>query len=151
MSEPFGKMVYLASPYTSPDKAVEAERFLAACKACGWLMNNRPDIQMFYSPIAHTHPIAQVCTLPGVWQFWAAADEAILSRSSEIWILCIPGRKKSTGVNAEIKIAAKFGLSIKYVIPHADGKYEVTETEPNDESSGSDVPVPVRLDQAVTI
>jgi len=148
MAEFFGKMVYLASPYTHADKSVEAERFTAACKATGYLMNNRPDVQMIYSPIAHTHPIAQVCTLPGVWQFWAAADEAILSRSSEIWILCIPGRKKSTGVNAEIKIAARFGLGVKYVIPQADGKYIVTETEPNDEP---DLPVHLPDPQAVTI
>jgi uncharacterized protein DUF1937 len=114
-------------------------------------MNNRPDVQMFYSPIAHTHPIAQVCTLPGVWQFWATADEAILSRSSEIWILCIPGRKKSTGVNAEIKIATRCGLGIKYLIPQEDGSYVVTETEPNDEPSINDVPVPVRNDEAAKV
>lgn len=148
MSEVFGKMVYLASPYTSPDKAVEAERFLAACKACGWLMNNRPDAQMVYSPIAHTHPITLVCTLPGIWQFWAAADEAVLSRSSEIWILCIPGRKKSTGVNAEIKIAQRLALNIQYVIPQEDGSYVVTETEPNDEP---DLPIHAPDIKTVTI
>jgi len=151
MAEFFGKMVYLASPYTHAEKAVEQERFIAATKACGWLMNNHPEVQMFYSPIAHTHPIAQVCTLPGVWQFWAAADETILSRSSEIWILCISGRKKSTGVNAEIKIAQKFGLPVKYVIPQNDGSYVVTETEPNDEPSVNDVPVPVRNDETAKV
>jgi len=148
MSEPFGKMVYLASPYTHADKAVEAQRFDAACRCCGWLMNHRPDIQMFYSPIAHTHPIAQVCTLPGVWQFWATADEAILSRCTEIWVLCIAGWKKSTGVTAEIKIASRLGIGVKYVIPHESGNYIVTETEPNESDS---LPVPLRLDQAVTI
>ncbi len=133
MSDFFGKMVYLASPYSHADKAVEAERFTAAVKACGWLMNNCPDIQCFFSPIAHSHAISLVCILPGAWQFWAAADEALLSRCSEIWVLCIPGWRTSTGINAEIKIAVKYGLGVKYVIPQEDGTYQITEIEPNDE------------------
>ncbi len=147
MSEPFGKMVYLASPYTNADKAVEEQRFIAATKACGWLMNNHPEIQMFYSPIAHTHPIAQVCTLPGVWQFWATADECILSRCSEIWVLAIDGWKKSTGVTAEIKIAQRLGLGVRYVLPLEDGCYAVVEKAPDE----SELHIPVRLSQATTI
>jgi len=131
---PFGKMVYLATPYSHPDKEVQRQRYEQALKACGWLMNNTPDVQMFYSPIAHTHPISEVCTLPGDWKFWATADEAILSRSSEIWVLCIAGRKKSTGVNAELAIAHRMGLGVKYVIPQVNGAYVVTEVEPNEES-----------------
>jgi hypothetical protein len=132
MPDTFGKMVYLASPYSHPDKTVEEERFIAACKACGWLMNNVKDVTMFYSPIAHTHPISVHCTLPGHWQFWSAADETMLSRCNAIWVLCIPGFTKSTGVNAERKIAAKFGLEVRFMIPAADGTYLVTEAEPSE-------------------
>jgi Domain of unknown function (DUF1937) len=148
MSEPFGKMVYLASPYSHPDKSVEVERFVAACKACGWLMNNVKDVTMFYSPIAHTHPISLHCVLPGHWQFWATADETVLSRCNAIWVLCIPGWTKSTGVNAEKRIAAKFGLEVRYVIPSipmatTDG-YTITEIEPSEaELYGSVLEKPV--------
>ena len=132
MTEHFGKMVYLASPYSHADKAVEEARFLAAVKACGWLMNNIPDVQMFYSPIAHTHPIAVNCVMPGDWLFWMNCDKAVLSRCSEIWVFCIPGWTTSTGVTAERKIAEEYGLTTKFVIPMADGTYQITEAEPSE-------------------
>jgi len=125
-------MVYLASPYTHTDKSVRASRFLAVIKACGWLMTNASHVQMFYSPIAHTHPIAEICVLPGNWEFWEACDKAMLSRCSEIWVFCLSGWTKSTGVNAERKIATEYGLPCKFVIPQPDGSYVISNTEPED-------------------
>src|ERR1035437_2593827 len=113
---PFGKMIYFASPYSHPDKSVVSERFVSVVKACGWLMVNVPEVQMFYSPIAHTHPIAEYSTLPGGWEYWMTCDKTILSRCSEIWVYCISGWTKSVGVNAERKIAAEYGLGVKFVI-----------------------------------
>ena len=110
---PFGKMVYLASPYTHENREVETERFIAAVKACGWLMVNISDVQMIYSPIAHTHPIADVCTLPGFWSFWEACDKCMLSRCDEIWILTLDGWETSTGVTAERQIAYEKKQKIK--------------------------------------
>lgn len=130
MPEPFGKMVYMASPFTHADKAVEEFRYTEAAKACGWLMNNVPDIQCFYSPIASVHLVAKTCKLPGHWEYWATVDECILSRCTEIWTLCIPGWKTSTGVNAERKIAARVGLGEKFVVPNPDGTYSITDSEP---------------------
>jgi hypothetical protein len=126
----FGKMVYLASPYTHADKAVQADRFLAVVKACGWLMVNSSDAQMIYSPIAHTHPIADNCVLPGHWGFWETCDKAMLSRCSEIWVFCIPGWSKSTGVKAERKIASDYGLATRFIVAQQDGTYAITDTEP---------------------
>lgn len=132
MLEPFGKMVYLASSYTHADKSVQADRFLAVVKACGWLMSNVPEIQMFYSPISHTHPIAEVCKLPGFWEFWETCDKAMISRCSEIWVFCVNGWTKSTGVNAERKIAAEYKLPCRFVVPQPDGSYTVSDMEPED-------------------
>jgi hypothetical protein len=133
MPEPFGKMVYLASPYTNVDKDIEVQRFDLVVAACGWLMTHETGAQMIYSPIAHTHPIARTCTLPGHWEFWAACDKTLLSRCNEIWVFCIPGWTKSTGVKAERKIASDYGLGTKFVVPQADGTYLITETEPEGE------------------
>ncbi len=133
MPEPFGKMVYLASPYTHPDKQVQADRFLTVVKACGWLMVNATQVQMIYSPIVHTHPIADACTLPGHWQFWETCDKALLSRCNEIWVFCIPGWTKSTGVKAERKIASDYGLATRFVVAQPDGTYSITDTEPEGE------------------
>jgi hypothetical protein len=59
-------LVYLASPYTHADKAVMEDRFRAACRYAACLM--RRGINVF-SPIAHSHPIAQF-GLPPDWQFF---------------------------------------------------------------------------------
>lgn len=127
----FGKLIYLASPYTHKDKAMWTVRFHKVVDCCGWMMNNHRD-KYFYSPIAHTHPIAERCTLPIEWEFWANFDECILSRCSEMWILTIPGFSVSTGVKAERKIAERFGLPVRFIIPQADGTYTVSDTEPED-------------------
>ena len=127
----YGRLVYFASPYTHADKAVRDERNKAIALACGWFMNNRRDI-FFFSPITHATPIAQECTLPYEWEFWAAIDECMISRCEELWVLVIPGFKKSTGVNAERKIAERLGLPIRFVVPKQDGSYEITDAEPED-------------------
>jgi hypothetical protein len=127
----FGRLVYFASPLTHPDAAVRAERSVAIARACGWFMNNKRDV-FFFSPITHATPIAAECSLPYEWQFWAAIDECMISRCEEIWVLAIPGFKKSTGVNAERKIAERLGLSCRWVIPQQDGSYLISDTEPED-------------------
>jgi hypothetical protein len=131
MMTPFGKLVYLASPYTHPDRKVEKERFRLVAKATGWLLHNTPNL-FFFCPIAHSEAVGMVCALPGDWHFWAEFDECLISRCAELWILCIPGWSKSTGVNAERAIAVRLGLPIKFVIPQDDGTYLTIETEPVD-------------------
>jgi hypothetical protein len=132
-----GKLVYLASPYTHKNPAMCEARFVEAVLCCGWMMTHQKDTY-FYSPIAHTHPVALRVKLPIEWQFWAAFDECVLSRCSEIWILCSPGWTKSTGVKAERLLAEKFGLPIRFVIVHPENpadseqRYEVTDVEPED-------------------
>lgn len=123
-----GRLVYLASPYSSPDKALQEYRFVAVAIAAGWVMNNYPDLK-FFSPITHTHPIAMHCKLPGHWEFWATYDQCMLSRCDEFWVLAIPGFKESTGVNAERKIAAELGLPIKFLVPNGT-EYELSDVEP---------------------
>jgi len=132
-----GKLVYLASPYTHLNHAVREARFVEACFFNGWVMNHQPGI-FFYSPIVHCHPISMRCELPGEWEFWASFDECLISRCQELWILCIPGWTKSTGVKAERKIAEKFGIPIRFVVLHPEFpiddkyRYEMTNTEPED-------------------
>ncbi len=127
----FGSLVYFASPFTHMDPAVRAARNTAIARACGWFMNNRRDI-FFFSPITHATPIAAECQLPYEWQFWAAIDECMISRCEELWVLCILGFKKSTGVNAERAIAERLGLPVRFVTEQPDHSYLVTDTEPED-------------------
>jgi len=120
-----GKLVYVASPYSSPDKVQQEVRFLSAAVATGYLMNKFTDL-FFYSPICHTHPIATYCKLQGDWAFWKQFDETMLSRCDAIWVLCLPGWEESKGVTAELEIAATMKMDVMYVIPSTNGEYSVT-------------------------
>lgn len=123
-----GKLIYVASPYSSPKKEVQEIRNIEAAVATGWLMNKYLDLS-FYSPICHTHPIATHCKLPGHWEFWKQFDETVLSRCNEIWILTLDGWQESKGVTAEIEIAADIGLPVKYIVPTCGTEdYLVTES-----------------------
>jgi hypothetical protein len=120
------KLVYVASPYSSPDKVTQEIRFLSAVIATGYLMNTYLDT-VFYSPISHTHPIATYCKLPGDWSFWKQFDETMLSRCEEVWVLMLDGWQSSTGVTAELGIARENSLPVKYIKPLAGGGYEILE------------------------
>lgn len=106
-------MIYLASPYTHPDPAIQEERFRAVCAYAATMM--RQGLRVF-SPIAHTHHIA-LCGLPGGWEFWEAYDRDMIARCDEVAVLCLPGWEESTGVRAEIAIAAELGLPVRYLDP----------------------------------
>lgn len=121
-----GKLIYVASPYTHPDNTVQEWRFLSVAIVTGWLMNHYQD-KSFYSPITHTHPIAIHCKLPGHWEFWKQFDEVMISRSDEIWVLCIDGWETSKGIQGELEIAKEFGLPVKFITPLENGEYAVCE------------------------
>jgi hypothetical protein len=119
----------LASPYTDPDKAVEAGRYEAVLAAWRWLLENRTSFH-YYVPIVQSH---QLCVggrgLPGDWTFWAEFDGTMIGKCNEFWVLCIAGFKKSVGITAERKLAAGLGLPIRFLVPDGDG-FNVSEHEP---------------------
>ena len=94
-------MIYLASPYSSPDECVRAQRFCATCRVAGHLMRHGYDI---FSPSAHSHPIATLSGgLPKGWAFWGRVDRQFLRMCDELWVLTLPGWRESEGVRAEIE------------------------------------------------
>lgn len=94
-------MIYLASPYSDPNPAVEQARFEAVCGAAATLMGKGYRI---FSPIAHTHPIAMAGELPRGWDWWKRYDEEMLAAFDELWVLMLPGWDKSKGVKGEVAI-----------------------------------------------
>ena len=124
LPQPLGKLIYVASPYSSPNRAVEETRNINVAVAMGWLMNAYPELS-FFSPICHTHPIATLCKLPGHWEYWKQYDEAMLSRCDEIWVLCLDGWQESKGVTTELELARGFNMVVRLVYPQPDGAYAV--------------------------
>ncbi len=105
---------YLACPYTHELKSVREFRFQMVNKVAGILMSRGHKI---FSPISHTHPIAEVCDLPGDWEYWQEYDRAFISCCSKLYVLMLPGWKESTGVQAEIKIAEEMGVPVEHLEP----------------------------------
>ena len=105
-------MIYLASPYSDPDPAVQEERFQTACRHAAKMM--RAGIHVF-SPIAHSHPIARY-GLPGDWSFWKDYNCEFLKMCTALDVLMMPRWNESTGVAAEIALAHGLGKPVRYEV-----------------------------------
>lgn len=105
-------LIYLASPYYSPDAAVREERYRQACLATGKMLASGYKV---YSPIVHNHPIAQMVDLPKDWRFWREIDLLMISKCSHLCVLCIDGWSASIGVTAEIRFATDSGIPVDYL------------------------------------
>ncbi len=106
---------YLASPYSHPDAGVMAARFQAACEATGLLLAAGI---LAWSPIAHSHPVAQRHNLPREWEFWQVIDFALLARCDGLIVLALDGWETSRGVQAEITEAARRNMPISMYYPN---------------------------------
>jgi len=106
------KKIYLATPYSDPSSAIKFIRFNDVNMVAAKLMSQGYAV---FSPISHNHPIAQSGNLPMGWEFWQEYDKIFLEWCDELWVLMLPGWKKSIGVQAEIKIANEMGKYIHYI------------------------------------
>lgn len=105
-------MIYLASPYSHPDKTVEEKRFRDVCILAGMLMEAG---NVVFSPIAHGHPISLHYKLPTDWKYWKMFATEYIKRSDKIMVAMMPGWKESVGVTAEIAIAEELGIPVFYM------------------------------------
>ena len=95
-------MIYLASPYSDPDIFIREQRFQQACKFAGFLMRQGLHV---YSPIAHSHPIAKLCNLPGDNEWWWEFNRPMIEMSDQMFVLTTPGWKESKGILQELEFA----------------------------------------------
>ena len=113
------KLIYLAVPYTHPNREVVELRFKAVNKVAAKLMGAGAGV---FSPISHTHPIAEEGSLPKGWDYWERYDRLMISRSDMVMVLKLPGWKDSVGVAKEILIAQELKIPVEYI------EYEPDET-----------------------
>jgi hypothetical protein len=116
-----GELVYLAAPYSHPDPDIREARFQAVNRHAAAMMAAGVFV---FSPISHTHPIAEAGALPLGWDFWEAYDRAMISRCSRVAVLTLDGWRESVGVTAEIRIAGELGLDVEF---HAPSVIDSTE------------------------
>lgn len=105
-------MIYLACPYSHPSRDVRVARFKAANKAACKLILQREHV---FSPISHTHPIAEAGDLPLGWDYWCAYDRKMLSICNKMIVLMLPGWKESKGVRAEVDLATEMGIPVEFM------------------------------------
>ena len=105
-------MIYLATPYASPNTAVRLYRFQSVNEVAAILINKG---LMVFSPISHSHPIALASDLPMGWEYWKEFDLFMLNQCTELWVLKLDGWRESIGVQAEIARAEELKLPIWYV------------------------------------
>lgn len=100
-------LTYLAIPYSHPDPTVREERFRLANIAAATLLNAGEQV---FSPISHSHPIAEAGGLPTGFEYYEAFDMAILGICKNLVLLMIPGWSESKGVTAELEMARRLGI-----------------------------------------
>lgn len=97
-------MIYLASPYTHTDPAVQQQRFEEAARAAATILREG---RLVFSPIVHGHPIASHGEFPGNWEAWEAMALWHIKRCDKLVVLKLPGWSESRGIKAEVDIAAR--------------------------------------------
>lgn len=110
-------LIYLACPYSHPNPAVVQARYHYVNKVAGVLMGRG---QVVFSPITHSHVIAEEWALPRSWEFWREQDIEILKRCDLLVVLKIPGWEQSVGVTEEINAAIMNGMRVLHLDPEKD-------------------------------
>jgi len=108
------KLIYLATPYSTPDPARRAFRFNAACAVAYKALKHGAAV---YAPIVSWHQVKLMFDLKGDWEEWKDLDKEMISRCDELWVVKINGWEKSKGIKNEIELAQAFGKPVKYLRP----------------------------------
>jgi hypothetical protein len=104
-------LVYLACPYSHPDPLVRRRRFLQASRAAGLLIREGHKV---FSPVSHTHPVADAADLPLGFDFWRDYDLTFLRLCKTFVLLQVDGWDRSLGVAAELEEAKRLKLRVFY-------------------------------------
>lgn len=104
---------YLATPYSKFKGGIH-EAFILACEAAGKLMTERG--LCVYSPIAESHPIAQMCGLdPLDHGIWLPACAPKMAAAHGLLVVEMPGWQDSVGVRHEIENFKAKGKPVHYL------------------------------------
>ena len=104
-------LMYLAAPYSRvDDKHIFMEKFMKF--SARYMMEKRVHI---VSPLFNHYSMIHVPEMETDWNAWGAYSEDLLTRCDGLIVLCLPGWKESSGVQAEIDIANKHGILVSFI------------------------------------
>jgi hypothetical protein len=107
-------LIYLASPYSHPDKWVERLRWSLVTALGTKLIQDGHHI---FGPITESASYADFGIDNSGWNYWGEHDRLMLLKCDKLMVMKLPGWEESKGVQAEIKIATAAGMPIDYVDP----------------------------------
>jgi hypothetical protein len=110
------KLIYLASPYTSPFQDIIERRVRQVRDATAKFIEQG---HLIFSPIINSHPIVDLVSFSalnaeGAMTPWMEYDKAMIDRSDEVWVLCLQGWELSRGVSEEVLHALNQGKTVRY-------------------------------------
>lgn len=109
--------VYIASPFSSTNKAVERFRYNEVTRISAKLYYKYP--HAFILPITQSYQLKKhEPRLGGSFARWRDVDLKFISVSDEVWVVMLDGWKDSIGVIAEIEYANKIGKIVRYLNPN---------------------------------
>lgn len=105
---------YLGSPYSKYPHG-RAMAHIEACRNAALLIKAGVPV---FSPIAHTHPIADIGNVdPLDHDIWLPADAPIMQAARGIIVLKMEGWDKSFGISCEIPYFKHTGRPVVYMEP----------------------------------
>lgn len=119
--------IYLASPYSHSSSQIRTFRFHQACQAAGWLMSKGLFV---YSPIAHTHPIAEAWDLPREFPFWQQFDQIGVEFCECFAVLTLDGWKSSASVRYALELATDLDKEVFFIGPPRNGEFMINPALP---------------------
>ncbi len=110
-SEPFGKKIYLATPYTDKDPTVRQERYEMARNMTAKLMNLGYCV---FSPIVHGHSLGSHFGVDRTYDhdFWMRQDLPLLMSSHVVFVFPPDAASYSRGVAKEVETAGKCNIPV---------------------------------------
>lgn len=111
------KLIYLASPYSHPDKQMMdyREEVVTAVAAA---LTEQYGYSMFL-PITQSAAMARHNpNLDGAFESWKDIDlYTIKEKADEVWVVLLDGWRESKGVTSEINCAEMWGITVRFFDP----------------------------------
>lgn len=101
-------MIYVASPYSHPDKDERQKNFMAANYWCH--VNQGYFREFLFSPIVYHHFNVTQFSMPTDFTPYKELNEDCILASSQLILLALPGWTHSAGCKAEVAFARSRGI-----------------------------------------
>jgi len=106
------KIIYLASPYSHPDKDVRELRFIQITEYAAEQVSKG---NIVFSPITYGHVLSEYKDMPTDFSFWSEFCLTFLNKCEEMHVLKLEGWDKSIGISYEESYCRDNNIPIKYI------------------------------------